>query len=162
MSRYGGLSRSESQRRMCCMMKSGDKVKIEYKGTLKDGTVFDSSEKQGKPLEFEIGAQQVIQGFEDAIKTMKQGEEKKITLEPKDAYGEHDERLIKSIPRDQLPKDQEPKEGMVLLVTLPNKQQIPAVITKVENDNVTIDINHPLAGKTLNFDLKLVGVVEKK
>lgn len=139
-------------------MKDGSKVKIEYEGKLEDGTVFDSSKTHGQPLEFEIGAKQVIPGFENAVKEMKKGEEKEITLEPKDAYGDPNPALVKKLPREQLPKDQEVKPGMMLGITLPSGKQFPAVIKEVDDKEVTIDMNHPLAGKKLIFKLKLIEV----
>ena len=138
------------------VVKKGSKVKIEYTGTLDDGTVFDSSEKHGKPLEFEIGAGMVIPGFEKAIMKMKKGEENKITLKPAEAYGDPNPQLVKKIPKDQLPKDKELKPGMLLGIGLPTGQQIPARITAVDDKEVTLDLNHPLAGKTLHFKIKLV------
>jgi len=137
-------------------IKKGDKIKVEYTGTLEDGTVFDSSEKQGKPLEFEVGSGQLIKGFDEAVVGMDKGQEKTIKLESKDAYGDPRPDLVKKIPKDQLPKDQEAKAGMVLLVSVPNGQQIPAVIKEVSDKDVTIDLNHPLAGKTLNFKIKVL------
>ncbi len=139
-------------------LKNGDKVKVEYTGSFDDGTVFDSSEKHGKPLEFEIGAKQIIPGFEKAVMDMKKGEEKEIKLTSEEAYGEPNPELVKKIPLDQLPKEQEPKEGMVLIISLPNGHQVPAKITEVTDKEVALDLNHPLAGKSLNFKLKLVEV----
>ena len=139
-------------------VKKGDKVKIEYEGKLDDGTVFDSSEKHGHPFEFEAGAGQVIPGFDKAVDGMKKGEEKEVKIESKDAYGEPNPELVKKIPRDQLPKDKEIKPGMILGVGLPTGQQIPAKITDVDDKEVTIDMNHPLAGKNLNFKIKVVGI----
>lgn len=137
-------------------IKKGDGVKVEYTGTLDDGTVFDSSEKHGKPLEFEAGAGQLIKGFDDAVIGMKKGEEKTIRIEPNEAYGELREDLVKKVLKEQLPKEQEPKEGMVLIVSLPNGHQIPAVIIEADEKDVTVDLNHPLAGKALNFKIKVV------
>lgn len=137
-------------------IKKGNKVKIEYTGTLDDGTVFDSSEKHKKPLEFEAGAGLVIKGFDEAIIGMEKGEEKEIHVEPKDAYGEYKEDLIKKVPRDQLPQEQEPKPGMMLIIGLPNGSQFPAKIKDVTDTEVTLDLNHPLCGKALNFKLKIV------
>lgn len=139
-------------------VKKGSKVKIEYKGTLDNGTVFDSSEKYGKLLEFEVGAGQVIPGFESAVMGMSKGEEKEITLEPSEAYGEPNPKLVKDVPRSQFPKDQEIKAGMMLLIGLPNGKRIPAKISKVTPETVTIDLNHPLAGKRLNFKFKLIEI----
>jgi len=137
-------------------VKKGDKVKVEYTGTFEDGTVFDSSEKHGKPLEFEVGAGQVIKGFDEAMIGMETDEEKEVKIEPKEAYGDVDARLVKKVPKEQLPKDKELKAGMMLGVTLPNGQQMPAKIKEVGDTEVTVDLNHPLAGKILNFKLKLV------
>ena len=136
----------------------GDIVKVDYTGTFDDGTVFDSSEKHGHPLEFEAGSGQVIKGFDDAVMGMKKGEEKKIVIPPAEAYGEVKAELHKKVPRAQLPQDQEPKVGMVLAVGLPNGQQFPARIVAVTKDDVTIDLNHPLAGKTLHFKIKVAEI----
>lgn len=137
-------------------VKNGDKVKVEYKGTFDDGTVFDSSEKCGAPLEFEIGAGQIIPGFENAVMGMENGEEKEFKLEPSDAYGDRNPQLVQKIPRDQLPKEVE--SGMMLVVGLPNGAQIPVKVTEVTDEWVTIDMNHPLAGENLNFKIKVVGI----
>ncbi|MBR9675402.1 peptidylprolyl isomerase [Candidatus Woesearchaeota archaeon] len=142
------------------MVKKGDKVRVEYEGTFEDGEVFDSSKNHGKPLEFELGAKQVIPGFESAIEEMKVGEEKSIKIESKDGYGEVNAQLIQKVPKEHLPKDQEVKEGMMLAVGLPNGQQIPARVSQVSDKEVTLDLNHPLAGKTLNFKLKLLEIVK--
>jgi len=136
-------------------IKNGDKIKVEYTGKLEDGTVFDSSEKHDKPLEFEVGSKQVIPGFESAVIGMKLEEEKEIKLQPEEAYGHYNEQLVKKIPKEQLPKDQEPKAGMMLMVTLPNGQQMPTKIKEVTEKEITIDLNAPLAGKVLNFKLKV-------
>jgi FKBP-type peptidyl-prolyl cis-trans isomerase 2 len=142
---------------MLMVVKDGQKVKVEYTGTFDDGCVFDTSEGRA-PLEFEVGAKQVIPGFENAIKEMEKGEEKEIKLESKDAYGDVNPELTKKVPKEHLPKDQEVKPGMMLAVGLPNGQQVPAKITDIGEEEITIDLNHPLAGKTLNFKLKLVDV----
>lgn len=139
-------------------LKNGDTVQVEYTGSFEDGTVFDSSEKHGKPLEFEIGKGMIIPGFEKAVMEMKKGEEKEITLKSSEAYGDHNPKLIRKIPRENIPKNQEPKPGMVLVMGLPNGQQVPAKIKEVTDKEVTLDLNHPLAGKNLKFKIKLVGV----
>ena len=139
-------------------VKIGDKVKIEYTGRFDDGTVFDASEKHGQCLEFEIGAKQIIPGFENAIIGMKKGEEKNIKLQPSEAYGDVNPQLFKKIEREHLPKDQEPQVDMILAINLPNGMQVPAVITEITPKDVTINLNHPLAGKTLNFKIKVVEI----
>lgn len=143
-------------------VKDGEFVVIEYTGTLEDGTVFDSSEKHGKPLEFKIGGKQVIPGFENAIKTMKKGEEKSIKLKSSEAYGDPNPQLIKEIPRKQIPDQEKIQVGMVMIISLPNGMQIPARITDVKEEMITIDLNHPLAGKTLLFKIKLLDVKSGK
>ena len=97
-------------------VEKGDKVKVEYTGKLEDGTIFDSSEKQGAPLEFEVGAGQVIKGFDEAVVGMKKDEEKEITLKPEEGYGERNPELVKDMPKESFPKDQEIKPGMVFMM----------------------------------------------
>ncbi len=141
-------------------VKKGNKVKVEYEGKLEDGTVFDASSKQGKPLEFETGSRKVIPGFDNAVIGMKKDEEKEITIKPEDAYGQPNPEMIKKVPKDQFPKDKEIKPGMMLALGLPTGQQIPAKITEVGDKEVTLDLNHPLAGKTLKFKIKVVDISE--
>jgi len=138
-------------------IQKGDKVKIDYTGTFDDGMVFDSSEKHGKPLEFQVGAGQVIIGFEKALVGMKKGDEKEFKLEPSEAYGDYNKEMIKDVPRDQLPKE-ELKPGMMLLMQLPDGNQMPAKIADVGKESVSLDLNHPLAGKVLNFKIKVVNI----
>ncbi len=141
------------------VVEKGSKVKVEYTGTLEDGTVFDSTERQGgQPLEFEAGSSQLIKGFDEGVMGMKVGEEKEIVIPPAEAYGEPNDQLHKKVPREQLPKDQEPQVDMVLAVGTPDGQQFPARIIAVDEKEVTIDLNHPLAGKTLKFKVKIVEI----
>jgi FKBP-type peptidyl-prolyl cis-trans isomerase 2 len=142
-------------------VEKGKIVVIEYEGKLEDGTVFDSSKKHNTPLEFEVGSGKVIPGFDNAVMGMKKGEEKEFSIQPKDAYGEPKKELMKEIPRNVLPQDKEPKEGMMVVMSAPNGQQIPARIAKVTKDTVTLDLNHPLAGKKLIFKIKVIDVKAK-
>ena len=137
-------------------IKKGDKVKIEYTGTLENGDVFDSSEKHGQPLEFEVGANQVIKGFDDAVLEMDVDQEKEFKISPAEGYGERNEQLIQQIPKSQFPE--ELKEGMMIGVGTPDGKQFPATVVKVEDENVTIDLNHPMSGKTMNFKIKVVSI----
>ncbi len=141
-------------------IKKGNKIKVEYTGTLDDGTVFDSSKHgdHSHPLEFEVGEGKVIKGFDEAVIGMEKGEEKEFKLKSSEAYGEPNPQAIQKIPRDQLPKDQEPKEGMMLIMKAPTGQQIPAKITEITDKEVTLDLNHPLAGKNLNFKIKIMEI----
>ncbi|MBW2996023.1 peptidylprolyl isomerase [Candidatus Woesearchaeota archaeon] len=138
-------------------IKKGDKVKVDYTGTLEDGTVFDTSESK-QPLEFEVGAGKLIKGFDAAVIGMEKGEEKEITLQPADAYGDPDPKRVQKIPRDKLPADKEPKPGMMLMLNTPDGRQFPAKIAEVTDKEITIDLNHPLAGKVLKFKIKVVEI----
>ncbi|MDG6218008.1 MAG: peptidylprolyl isomerase [Candidatus Thermoplasmatota archaeon] len=139
----------------------GDTVQVEYEGRLEDGTVFDSSKNHDQPLEFCVGSGQIIKGFDDAVLGMMQGEEKEVTIAPDEAYGEYKEDLVREIPRNVFPEDQEVKAGMVFIMNLEGGQQIPVRITNVEEDLVTVDLNPPLAGKTLIFKIKLLAIIPK-
>lgn len=142
----------------------GDKIRVEYEGRLENGEVFDSSNKTGKqkPLEFVAGENQVIKGFDDAVVGMNEGEEKSFSIAPENAYGEIREDLKREIPKNSLPQDQEPKKGMMLVMSSPQGQQIPAVINDVKDDIVVLDLNHPLAGKKLLFNVKVVGIEKQE
>ncbi len=137
------------------VVKKGDKVKVEYTGTLDDGTVFDTNEGK-EPLEFEAGSGQVIPGFDKAVVGMEKGEGKEITIKPDQAYGQPDENLKKKVPRESFPEDVKPEEGMMLAMNAPDGRQIPARVDGVGDKEVTLDLNHPLAGKTLNFKIKVM------
>ena len=138
-------------------MKQGDKVKVHYTGTLNDGKVFDSSEGK-EPLEFTIGEKQVIKGFEYGIKAMKLNQEKTLKITPGDAYGEKVNELVKTIPKDALPKDIKVEKGGRLILKAPSGQQFAAFVQEVNDDNIVIDLNHPLAGKELTFKVKVVAI----
>lgn len=140
-------------------VKKGDKIQVKYTGKLEDGTVFDSSDKHDKPLEFTVGEKQVIVGVDQAVVGMEKGEEKEVTIPSAEAYGEHQEQLIQKVPKDQLPPGEEPKAGMVLLASLPNGSQMPVKILEVNDKEVTLDMNHPLAGKTLIFQLMILEIL---
>ncbi len=136
-------------------IKKGDKIKVHYTGTLDDGTVFDTSEGKD-PLEFEVGTRKVIKGFDDAVIGMEKGKEKEVKLKPEDAYGPQNAMLLKKVPRSKLPPEPEPKVGMMLALSSPDGQQIHARISEVTKEEVTIDLNHPLAGKNLTFKIKVI------
>ena len=138
-------------------MNQGDKVKIHYTGTLNDGTVFDSSEGK-EPLEFTIGENQVIAGFENGVKDMKLNEEKTIKISAKDAYGEKNDKLIREIPRSKMPNEMNLEVGSRIILKSPTGQQVHGLIDKIEKDSIFIDFNHPLAGKELTFKIKVVAI----
>jgi len=144
--------------------KIGSVVKVEYEGKFESGEVFDSSSHgdHSHPLEFEVGAGHVVPGFEKAVEGMNIDEEKEIKILPSEGYGEYREDMKREFPRNTLPAEPEPEVGMTLMVGTPQGQQFPATISKVESDKVTIDFNHPLAGKTLNFKIKLISIEDSK
>jgi peptidylprolyl isomerase len=137
--------------------KSGDTVKIHYTGTLDDGSEFDSSVGR-EPLEFSLGAGQVIAGFDSAVDGMTVGDSKTVTIPAGEAYGERHEQMIQQVPKSALPDDKEPEVGMQLQSQSPEGQIMNLVISAVADDTVTVDGNHPLAGKALTFAIELVSV----
>ena len=136
----------------------GDKVSVEYVGKLEDDTIFDSSEKHGQPLKFKVGEGQVIKGFDKGVLGMSVGEEKKIEIEPAEGYGERNEGLKQEVPKEALGEGVDPKVGQGLVANLPNGQKVPAEVVAVNEKTITIDLNHPLAGKKLKFFVKLVDI----
>jgi peptidylprolyl isomerase/FKBP-type peptidyl-prolyl cis-trans isomerase SlpA len=139
--------------------KEGDTVRVHYTGKLEDGTVFDTSQDR-EPLSFTIGEQRVIPGFEDAVVGMEPGDSKTEELSPEKAYGEHREDMVMELERDQLPDNMDPKVGQQLQLRMQNGQEVPVVITELGEEAVTIDANHPLAGKSLVFEIELIGIGE--
>ncbi len=138
-------------------IEAGNQVSVHYTGTFEDGEVFDSS--QGRdPLTFEVGAGQMIQGFDQAVLGMKEGESKKITLVPEEAYGPRNEELLVDIPSANFPEDMKLEVGMMLQLTNQQGQPVPATVAEIGDENVKMDVNHPMAGKTLNFDIEIVEV----
>lgn len=138
-------------------VKDGNTVKVHYTGTLKDGSVFDSSVER-EPLEFKLGEGQLIPGFEKAVIGMEEGDKTKVDIPVKEAYGEAREELIINVPKDQLPEDVQPEIGMQLQVNQPDGQPVPVRVAEISDDELTLDANHPLAGKDLAFEIELVEI----
>ncbi|WP_339749911.1 peptidylprolyl isomerase [uncultured Rubinisphaera sp.] len=138
--------------------KSGDTVRIHYTGKLEDGTQFDSSEGRD-PLEFALGSGNVIPGFENAVEGMAVGDKKSVTIPPEEAYGPRHEQLIQDVPRNRLPDGITPTVGMELQSQNENGQVMQFSVTAVDEESITVDGNHPLAGKALSFDVELVEIV---
>lgn len=142
-------------------VKTGDTVKVDYTGKLTDGTVFDSS--LGKtPLEFTVGAGQMIKGFDSAVVGMKVGQSKTVVLPPDEAYGAHREDLVLIVNKSQMAPGVNPTVGQQLTVTRADGSTGRVVVVAITDTTVTVDANHPLAGKTLTFDIKLVSITPKK
>ena len=138
-------------------IKDGAQVKVHYTGKLVDGTVFDSSEGRD-PLAFTIGKGMMIPGFEKGVMGMEINDEKTINIKPEEAYGEVREDMIAEIPIAQLPPDLKPQSGMELMSQTPDGQQMVVRVKEVKTESVMIDANHPLAGKELTFDIKIVEI----
>jgi peptidylprolyl isomerase len=137
---------------------TGDTLRVHYTGTLADGTEFDSSTSRD-PLVVTIGEGQVIPGFEDALVGMAEGESKSVTLPPEDAYGPHHDQLVHTVERTRIPETIDLEVGTVLQAADPSGNQLRLQVVEFSDDTVTLDANHPLAGKALTFDLQLVGFV---
>ena len=138
--------------------KNGDNVSVHYTGTFNDGTKFDSSHDRGEPISFTVGAGQMISGFDSAVNGMNVGESKTVTLSPDQAYGDSNPDAIQSVPKTEFPDGFEFIEGGVVQGQYPNGQPFRATITEVRESEATVDFNHPMAGKTLNFEIELVSV----
>ena len=138
-------------------VKNNDKVKVHYTGTLANGQVFDSSVDR-EPLEFTIGAGQMIPGFEKGVIDMELKEKKTINIPSAEAYGEAREELKQEVSKEHLPADLKPEIGMNLMSQTPDGQQMQFMITEVKDKSIVVDGNHPLAGKDLIFEIELVGI----
>ena len=135
-------------------------VSVDYKGTLDNGEVFDTSEGR-QPLEFQVGASQLIKGFEDQVMGMSLNEKKTFTLTPENAYGVRDDSLKRSFARSNLPPEMKPEIGQIIGLQTQNGQHLPATIIEVNDENITVDINHPLAGQSLTFEIEIVGISDQ-
>lgn len=138
-------------------VQSGDVVKVHYTGKLKDGENFDSSEGR-EPLEFTVGAGQMIKGFDAALPGMKVGDKKTITISPAEGYGEKSEEAMIKFPKDQIPAEMKLEVGMSLQLSNQEGQPFPVTVSEILDDAVVLDANHFLAGQELVFDIELVEI----
>jgi len=143
-------------------IKSGDKVRVNYEGRLESGEIFDSSMHgdHSHPLTFIAGSGQMIKGFDNAVIGMQINEEKEIKISSKEAYGEHTEEAIREVPREIF-GEHKIEGGMQIALGDGQGNQFPAKIVEVKKDTVKVDLNHPLAGKTLIFKIKIVAINEE-
>ncbi len=137
--------------------KSGDTVRLHYKGTLDDGSVFDSSEGRN-PLEFTVGSGQIIPGLDRAIPGMKVGDEKTVKIEAADAYGPHNPAARQAVPRANIPEGVQLEVGVQLQAQTENGQMMTVTVVEVQETEVVLDANHPLAGQNLTFEIQLTGI----
>jgi len=138
--------------------KRGDTVKVHYTGKLEDGTIFDSSTDR-EPLQFTIGEELLIPGFEEAIIGMSPGETKTAVVSADQAYGPYREEMVLEVDRTQLPPELEPEIGQQLQMQQPDGQVVLIKIVDVSDSVVKLDANHPLAGKDLTFDIQLLEIL---
>jgi len=138
-------------------VKSGDTVRIHYKGTLTDGTVFDSSEGRD-PLEFAVGSGQIIPGLDKALPGMEVGDNKRVDVTMMEGYGPHHADRVIEVPLEQLPPDIPREAGITLAMRGEDGQEMPVRVTAVSDTTMTLDANHQLAGEDLVFDIELVSV----
>ncbi len=139
-------------------VKAGDQVKVHYTGKLTTGEQFDSSAGR-EPLEFAVGAGQMIKGFDDAMPGMTVGEKKTINIAPEDAYGPRSEEAIIEFPKENVPADMVLEPGMPLTLSNQQGQPVPVIVVEVKDDVIILDANHFLAGQELIFDIELVEIV---
>jgi peptidylprolyl isomerase len=138
--------------------KQGDNVRVHYTGTFADGTIFDSS-VQRETLQFTLGQGQLIPGFEQAVLGMQPGEAKTVMIAAGDAYGPHQEDLVLTVDRAAVPAQVNPQVGQRLQVRQQDGSTMVVTVTAVSDVDVTLDANHPLAGKDLTFEIQLVEIL---
>jgi len=136
-------------------IKAGDTIRVAYTGKFENGDVFDTSEGKS-PLEFTVGSGNIIQGFENAVVGMREGEKKTVTLAPDEGYGVRSDDLVFDISKNSIPAGLELEVGKMIQLTNQSGQKMPGVVSDIGDGVVTIDANHPLAGKNLVFDIEVV------
>ncbi len=138
-------------------VENGSYISVEYTGTLQSGHVFDSS--QGRhPLEVHMGAGKMIKGFESQLLGMALNEKKVFTLSPEDAYGPKNADMMQLVPRSEVPPDMDVQVGMIVGLVTPEGNQVPARVVQLDDEELTMDLNHPLAGESLTFEIEIVGI----
>lgn len=142
---------------MVSKAKKGDTVKVHYTGKLDDGTVFDTSYDR-EPLEFTIGAGQLIEGFDSAVEGMEEGEKKTVKIPADKAYGPYHDDMVIEVSKDKLPKDLNPEVNQQLYMEDASGQTLVVKVLKVSENSITLDANHPLAGKDLTFEIELIKI----
>ena len=138
-------------------VKSGDTVAIHYTGTLSDGSTFDSSDGR-EPLEFIVGSGQIIPGLDVALPGMTVGDKKTVEIDCKEAYGPLNPEMRQAVPREGIPAEIPLEIGTQLQMQTPDGQELPVMVVEVDEATVTLDANHPLAGKDLIFAIELMRI----
>jgi peptidylprolyl isomerase len=138
--------------------KKGDTVRVHYTGKLTDGEIFDTS-YNSSPLEFTVGNGELISGFDECVEGMDITEKRSVTIPPEGAYGIHHDHLVIDIPKEHIPETIKPEVGHYLEVKNHDGQSARVLITEIHDDAVKVDLNHPLAGLELTFEIELVEIV---
>ena len=142
------------------LAKEGDKVKVQFIGTLEDGTIFGRTD-QDEPFEFTLGAKQVLPKFDQAVIGMREGDTKTISIPPEEAYGHYDEDLVFSAEKSEIPAHIAPEVGKKIRIQLASGHMAIVTVKKIEEDRIIFDGNDPLAGKKLIFEVELLEIVKK-
>lgn len=133
----------------------GDTVNIHFTGTLDDGKVFDSTRDQD-PFQFTLGQKQIFPEIEEAVMAMEQGDTKDVSIAPENGFGAYRDDLVSKVARNVIPADIEVKKGIRLKVQNGDENEFAVTVTDLDDESVTLDANHPLAGQRLNFQIELV------
>ena len=139
------------------MVNDGNTVKVHYTGKIEDGTTFDTS-VGGEPLEFTLGEGKIIPGFEKAVRELQVGQSKTTTIPAEEGYGPHLDNLVLEVNRSQIPEDIDPEVGQTLQMQREDGRTAVVIVTDVTETTMTVDANHPLAGKDLTFEIELVEI----
>lgn len=134
-------------------------VQVHYTGTLDNGEVFDSS-RERDPLEFVVGIGQLIPGFDKAVLDMSVGDVKTVKIPAEEAYGERREELVQAVGRDMVPPEMQVELGQQLQLQMEGGQMLPVTVTELDDESITLDANHPLAGETLTFEIEMMSIAE--
>ncbi len=135
----------------------GCRVKMHYTITLADGTVADST-REAEPIEFTMGDGTLVEGLELALYGLKAGEQQAVTLEPRQTFGFPDPENVHTLPRSEFPVDMRPEEGQIVAFSTPSGEEVPGAIVSVNDQEVTVDFNHPLAGHEIRFDVEILAI----
>jgi len=138
-------------------VETGHFVKLDYTGKLDNGDVFHTTQN-AQPAEIEVGAGRLLKGFENALVGMAQNEKKSFDLTPEEGFGPIDETMVQSFNRSDLPDDFQPKIGDVVALSTPDGGQVPAKVKEMDDEKITVDLNHPLAGQALSFDVEVIEI----
>jgi peptidylprolyl isomerase len=139
------------------MVENGNYIQIQYTGTFDNGEIFDTNVGL-RPLEFQVGSGTIINGLDQGVLGMKENDVKDIIVLPEEGYGVFDETFILTVRKEDLQANFEPEVGMILSIQMENESLVPARVIDIKGDDIILDLNHPLAGKTLHFTIKIIAI----